>query len=115
MTIFASFNIPPLLGPKLTASLSEEIQKTISGQTIAQFVAPAGIQLLSTPLHLLGLDLYNRPSTTKAVVTWRERAEIVRKNWGVSSAARMCRIMPAFGIGGVVNGKMRKGLMARLE
>ena len=115
MTIFASFNIPPLLGPKLTESLSDEIQKTISGQTIAQFVAPAGIQLLSTPLHLLGLDLYNRPSTKKEVVTWKERAEIVRKNWGVSSVARMCRIMPAFGIGGVVNKKMRESLMRKLE
>lgn len=114
MTIFASFNIPPLLGPVVTKSLSEEVQKTISGQTIAQFLAPAGIQLLSTPMHLLGLDLYNRPSKAKEVVTWRDRAQIVKKNWGVSSVARMCRIMPAFGIGGVVNGKVRKGLMERL-
>lgn len=115
MTIFASFNLPPLLGPVISSNLSNEMQKTISGQTIAQFVAPAGIQLLSTPMHLLGLDLYNRPSTAKQTVTWAERAKIIQKNWGVSAVARMCRIMPAFGIGGVVNGKLRKNLMSKLE
>lgn len=110
MTIFASFNIPPLLGPMLNEKMSEEMQKTISGQTIAQFVAPAGIQLLSTPMHLLGLDLYNRHGKD---VTWADRWSIVKKNWGVSAAARICRIVPAFGVGGVVNKKVRGSLMEK--
>jgi hypothetical protein len=111
LTIFASFNIPPLLGPILDRELSAEIQKSLSGQTIAQFLAPASIQLVSTPLHLLGLDLYNRGKG----VTWGDRLRIVKQNWAVSVVARMCRIVPAFGVGGVVNGKMRKGLLERLE
>lgn len=109
LTIFASFNVPPILGPVLNKQLSEGFQKNISGQTVAQFLAPAGVQLISTPLHLLGLDLYNREK-----VSIGERWKIIKKNWGVSAFARMCRIVPAFGVGGVVNGKVRKGLIERL-
>lgn len=109
MTIFASFNIPPLLGPVLSNHISQEFQKTISGQTVAQFAAPAMVQIFSTPLHLLGLDLYNRPGETRA-----ERWLTVKKNWAVSVVARICRIVPAFGVGGVVNTNVRKNLMEKL-
>lgn len=109
MTIFASFNVPPLLGPALSNHLSQEFQKKVSGQTVAQFAAPAMVQLFSTPLHLLGLDLYNRPRES-----WRERWLVVKKNWAVSVAARVCRIVPAFGVGGVVNTSVRKNLMEKL-
>ncbi|PQE03820.1 hypothetical protein CJF32_00000809 [Rutstroemia sp. NJR-2017a WRK4] len=111
LTIFASFNVPPILGPIITKNLSDEVQKSLSGQTIAQFLAPASVQLISTPMHLLGLDLYNRGKG----VTWGDRWSIVKKNWGVSAVARMCRIVPAFGVGGVVNMKVRKNLMTKLE
>jgi hypothetical protein len=92
--------------------MSAEIQKSFSGQTVAQFLAPASVQLISTPMHLLGLDLYNRGAKS---ISWNDRWAIVKKNWAISAAARMCRIVPAFGVGGVVNAKVRKGLMARLE
>ena len=112
MTIFASFNVPPLLGPVLSRSLGEKWQRYASGQTMAQFAAPAAVQLFSTPVHLLGLDLYNRPGVLQG--GWRDRWAAVRKNWAVSTAARICRIVPAFGVGGVVNFKVREGLMERL-
>ncbi|KAK8051090.1 hypothetical protein PG993_002475 [Apiospora rasikravindrae] len=112
MTIFASFNIPPLLGPALTARMSEEWQKKVSGQTIAQFAAPAMVQFLSTPIHLLGLDLYNRPASE--AVTRQQRWAAIKKNWNVSSWARVCRIVPAFGFGGTVNYKVRSTLMGKL-
>ncbi|KAK1834252.1 hypothetical protein QBC39DRAFT_252594 [Podospora conica] len=113
LTIFASFNVPPLLGPVLARRLGEEGQRWVEGQTLAQFAAPAAVQLVSTPVHLLGLDIYNRPGTAGG--GWRGRWEAVRRNWGVSTAARVCRIVPAFGVGGVVNFKMRRALMERLE
>lgn len=112
LTIFASFNVPPLLGPLISRNLSAEVQKSLSGQTVAQFLAPATVQIFSTPLHLLGLDLYNRGGKG---VSWEDRWAIVKKNWAVSAAARICRIVPAFGVGGVVNSKVRKGFMGRLE
>ncbi|AEO60858.1 hypothetical protein MYCTH_2310539 [Thermothelomyces thermophilus ATCC 42464] len=110
MTIFASFNVPPLLGPVLSRRVGDEVQRFVSGQTMAQFAAPATLQLVSTPVHLWGLDVYNRPGAT----SWRDRWAVVRKNWAVSTAARICRIVPAFGVGGVVNYKVRRGLMERL-
>lgn len=113
MTIFASFNVPTLLAPYLDGNMSEELRRKVSGMTCAQFVAPAAVQLASTPLHLLGLDLYNRPNGMPPV-TWADRWELVRTKWAVSVAARICRIVPAFGIGGVVNTKVRHGLMEQL-
>ncbi|KAL2018226.1 hypothetical protein VTK56DRAFT_1133 [Thermocarpiscus australiensis] len=128
MTIFASFNVPPLLGPVLSRRLLllggddddddddgrvQQQRYALSGQTLAQFAAPAAVQLVSTPVHLLGLDVYNRPVVT-AGAAWRERWAVVRKNWLVSTAARICRIVPAFGVGGVVNVKVRRGLMEKL-
>ncbi|KAK0636679.1 hypothetical protein B0T17DRAFT_605328 [Bombardia bombarda] len=98
LTIFASFNVPPLLGPVLTRHLSEEAQRYASGQTLAQFAAPAAVQLVSTP----------------GAAELGDRWAAVRKNWAISTAARICRIMPAFGVGGVVNVKVRKGLMDKL-
>ncbi|KAL7628975.1 hypothetical protein AAE478_000493 [Parahypoxylon ruwenzoriense] len=112
LTIFASFNVPPLLGPALTQRMNQELRNRVSGTTVAQFVAPAAVQLFSTPVHLLGLDLYNRPGETCGI-SWRDRWTQVRKNWMVSTAARICRIVPAFGLGGTVNMKVRKDLMER--
>lgn len=113
MTIFASFNLPPLLAPKLEQHMSEGVQKYMSSASAAQFITPAAVQLLSTPLHLLGLDLYNRPGV--GVAGPDGRAARVVRDWAKSAAARMCRIIPAFGVGGVVNTKVRKNMMSGLE
>ncbi|KAH6856047.1 hypothetical protein B0I37DRAFT_67257 [Chaetomium sp. MPI-CAGE-AT-0009] len=111
LTIFASFNVPPLLGPVLARRVGDDVQRYVSGHTMAQFAAPAAVQLVSTPLHLWGLDVYNRPQVAAG---WRDRWAVVSKNWAVSTAARICRIVPAFGVGGVVNYKVRRGLMEKL-
>lgn len=60
LTVFASFNLPPLVAPMLSA----EIEKAMSRSSLAQILAPAAVQVLSTPLHLWGLDLYNRPEAS---------------------------------------------------
>ncbi|KAI9754346.1 MAG: bud emergence protein 1 [Chaenotheca gracillima] len=111
LTILASFNLPPLLAPHLPISQAFE-KSAFTKISAAQFIAPAGIQLISTPLHLLGLDLYNRGLRD---VTPAERWRKVRQDWFKSSIARMCRIVPAFGVGGIVNMKVRSRLMHNLE
>lgn len=115
MTIFASFNVPPLVAPLINDRLGPELRKHVSGVTAAQFMAPAAVQLLSTPLHLLGLDLYNRPRAAAAAPSAAERWQLIRKAWLPSATARICRIVPAFGIGGVVNTKVRRNLQTRWE
>ncbi|KAK4224339.1 hypothetical protein QBC38DRAFT_485734 [Podospora fimiseda] len=105
MTIFASFNLPPLLGPKISEKFGVK-----DGGMWAQFLAPAACQVFSTPVHLLGLDFYNREGK-KGI---KDRWGVVRRNWMGSTVARVCRILPAFGVGGVVNSGVRRELMGRL-
>lgn len=85
MTIFFSFNVPPILAPYMP-------QNTLMRpESWAQFLAPASCQILSTPLHLLGLDLYNRGEK----VGFKARCQKIMVNYVPSAAARMCRILPA--------------------
>ncbi|KIW19913.1 hypothetical protein PV08_00488 [Exophiala spinifera] len=118
LTIFASFNLPPIIAPQLAnlplsvRSRFSQILSTESGRaTTAQFLAPAAIQLVSTPVHLLGLDLYNRQGRLGLV----DRYSRVLRDWSVSAFARMGRIIPAFGVGGVVNANVRKDLMSTID
>ena len=107
LTIFASFNLPPKLAPLLPQSLEDHFSRL----TVAQFIAPALAQTVNTPLHLLGLDLYNRSST----MSFRDRLRKVRLDWPVTSLARICRVLPAFGIGVVVNNNLRASMMNNLD
>lgn len=115
MTIFASFNLPSIIAPRLAELPTPVKQKfsrilsTESGRTnTAQFIAPAAMQIFSTPIHLLGLDLYNR----QGQLGFQQRSLMITRNWLVCAFARMGRIIPAFGVGGVVNANVRSSLLA---
>lgn len=71
------------------------------------------MQFVSTPMHLLGLDLYNRQPS--GGLGWQERFARIRRDYISSSFARMAKIVPAYGVGGVVNTRMRATLMGKLE
>ncbi|KAL3460494.1 Cys/Met metabolism PLP-dependent enzyme-domain-containing protein [Aspergillus heterothallicus] len=110
ITIFASFNVPSLIAP----SIPDTIASTPSMKAaIAQFSCPALMQFASTPMHLLGLDLYNRQPP--GGLGWRERVARIRRDYVPSCFARMGKIVPAYGVGGVVNVRLRAGLMGYLE
>lgn len=85
LTIFFSFNVPPLLAPYMPQNA------LMRPESWAQFLAPASCQFISTPLHLLGLDLYNRGEKVGVRARWQK----VKANYLPSVAARMCRILPA--------------------
>lgn len=96
LTIFASFNLPSMIAPQLAnlpAGITSRFSRLLSSESgrlnTAQFLAPAAIQLVSTPIHLLGLDLYNRQGR----MGFRERYSRVVRDWGVSALARMGRIV----------------------
>jgi hypothetical protein len=61
------------------------------------------MQCLTTPFHLTALDMYNRPDSSNI-----ERAGFVKREYVKSVAARMGRIAPAFGFGGLGNAYLRK-------
>lgn len=99
LTLFATFNVPSLLAPKLP----DTVTCCMSKLSIAQLLAPAASQFLTTPLHLLGLDFYYR---SEKMVSWK-RVEAAKTAWLSTSLARACRIVPAYGVGGVINNNMK--------
>lgn len=107
ITLFFTFNMPALISDRLP----EGIEQQISRLTLAQLACPAASQFIATPLHLLGLDLYNRPKK----LPMRERLSAIRSMWLSSSFARACRIIPAYGLGGVLNNDARAYLMRQFE
>ncbi|CAM9119771.1 unnamed protein product [Phaeothamnion confervicola] len=99
-TIAASFNLPEPASAGLQASFGVDKARA---DFAAQMLCPAAVQFFSTPLHLLGLDLYNNPKSSAAA-----RAAFVAREYTKSVAARIGRIGPAFGVGGVGNTAFRK-------
>lgn len=99
LTILFAFIVPPRLA--LYLQKNHKVTKGKS-EVMAQFICPVFIQLFSTPLHLLGLDLYNNK-----VSTVEKRIAFIKREYTKSVVARMMRIIPAFGLGGVCNGIYR--------
>jgi len=104
LTVGASFNAPKTVAKKLEVDGGVEPS---SAKTIAQLLCPAAVQFVSTPLHLLGLDLYNNKSASAVA-----RLKFVQREYIKSAVARIGRIGPAFGIGGVGNTYCRENLRA---
>lgn len=104
LTLAASFNAPEYM----SAALSEKNAQAAWGLTstqianISQMVCPVAVQFFSTPLHLTALDLFNRPQATNG-----ERAAFVKTKYPSMVLARCSRIIPAFGIGGIGNKKLK--------
>lgn len=100
MTILASFSLPPIISKHMQHSMSMDAN---TSDKIAQLFTPVTMQIISTPLHLLGLDMYNRDGMKAA-----DRISFMKQEYFKTTLARMARIFPAFGIGGVVNKYIRK-------
>jgi hypothetical protein len=99
MTVMASFSLPHLIADRYSGG-DEAKRDDIFVK--AQLVCPVAMQLISTPLHVVGLHLYNVPGAT---VT--ERLAEISKSYCKTAFMRICRILPAFGIAGVLNNGLR--------
>ena len=99
MTILASFTLPGILSLQMQKSGYEKGTSDV----VSQLFTPVTMQIFSTPLHLNVLDLYNREIATTA-----ERIKFVGQEYIKTTLARMARIFPAFGVGGVINKYVRK-------
>lgn len=107
LTVAASFNAPKSVARKLQDDAGVDPARA---RTAAQLLCPALVQFVSTPLHLLGLDLYNHKGVSAAA-----HASFVSREYFKSAVARIGRIGPAFGIGGVGNTSCRERLRAALD
>ena len=101
MTILVSFTLPGLIAKRME---EQKFSSEGTAGTLAQLLTPVTMQIFSTPLHLHGLDLYNRNSDLPA----SDRMAFIQKEYIKTTVARMSRIFPAFGIGGVINKEVRK-------
>lgn len=69
---------------------------------ISSFTLPMMAQLTSTPLHIIAMDYYQRPS-----VGFVERLRHIYQLYPSISMGRMLRVVPAFCFGGFLNDILR--------
>ena len=98
LTIGAAFTVPQLVAASLVSSGAMD---QAHASEAAQMLSPVGMQLFCTPLHLAALNRFNFPSATLG-----ERLANVASLAPSSTLARMARMAPAYGIGGLMNTKL---------
>merc|ERR1712228_916617 len=94
LIIGAGFILPAMVAGGLSSKGVEQP----TAEKVAQLATPCGMQLAITPIHLLGLNLYNTP-----VATPSDRMKAVAKNCPEATGVRMLRFFWAYGVGGLVN------------
>jgi len=105
VVISSSFVFPEIMGKYLAERSNLNKKEAMS---ISQLVCPVVAQVFATPLQLLGLDMYNRPMTNTSVYSSvKDRLSFIKNNFYSVTSARVARIAPAFGIGGIGNTYLR--------
>lgn len=97
ITIFGAINLPPILSSSVPDST---FSNPAVKMAVMQFCVPVLSQVVATPIHLLGLDMYSHPHS-------RERTSRIKKNLGATTLVRCARIVPAFSVGCIVNTGLR--------
>jgi len=92
--IGAGFILPAMVAGQFKSNGMD----TQTADKVAQLATPCAMQIVITPIHLLGLNLYNTP-----VATTSERLRAVAKNCPEATGVRMFRFFWAYGVGGLVN------------
>lgn len=82
MSVFASFNLPPILA----ATVLKDYDPKWS-LFFAQLITPCAMQFINTPLHLLGMDIYNRQDASIA-----NRMSFIKKEYLKTTLARIGEI-----------------------
>ncbi|KAI5465282.1 hypothetical protein BGZ63DRAFT_436849 [Mariannaea sp. PMI_226] len=108
ITIFGSFTMAPQLSSAIPDSLSTSAHVKAA---ITQFTVPIFSQLGATPMHLLGLDLFNR----QASLPISNRVAQVGRDLPSATLVRCARIIPAFGFGCVANMETRNFFQKLLQ
>lgn len=102
LTVLASFTLPKPVGRMIYENSSLGKQ---TSENVAQLIVPCMMQFVSTPIHLYALDRYNRSGPN---VTYYDRFVRIRQEYVKSVVARIARILPAFGFGGILNTYLRR-------
>lgn len=103
ITVFGSYAVAPQVSAMVPDSVA---QGAHSKASVAQLIVPAMTQAVATPAHLLGLDLYNRPGRAG----WLDRVDHARRKLLSTTVMRAFRLIPAFGVGIVLNNDLRSSV-----
>merc|ERR1712151_1034350 len=95
LIIGAGFILPAMVAGAIKSNTEMDAQ---TAEKIAQLATPCAMQVVITPIHLLGLNFYNAPSAAPA-----QRARTVWSTCPESTGVRMLRFFWAYGVGGLVN------------
>lgn len=88
--------------PKAAKFLIKEHDMNVEVANLSMALAiPVATQILTAPLHIHAMDVYNRPDAV-------DRMAQIKKEFAKISFARGLRILPAFGIGSYSNNKFRE-------
>lgn len=68
----------------------------------ASLTLPIVAQTISTPIHILAIDLYQRPTAN-----FKNRIKNIKKMYGTVCTGRIIRVIPAFCLGGFINDMLR--------
>lgn len=110
VTIYSSFVQPPQVAEKIISIFPRGRRPQGTALILAQLACPIIVQPFTGPLHLLGLDVYNRIDP----VGTSSRLAAAFKDYFPVVGARMFRQLPAFGIGGVGNTALRNSLRKKV-
>lgn len=72
---------------------------------IASMTLPIMAQTISTPLHILAIDIYQRPN-----INLGDRIKNIKSSYLSVCSGRVIRVIPAFCIGGFINDMLRNKL-----
>ena len=106
LVVGSSFILPDLVSGRIAEQYNMDEK---DAHRIAQFSLPVATQFIAGPLHYMGLDLYNRRLADTS--SWREvivdRSKSLYRGFVPVVSARIARIAPGYGIGGVMNTQLR--------
>lgn len=108
VTIFGSFTLAPRLSAVIPDSFTTHPR---AKPVITQLTVPVLTQLVATPLHLLGLDLYMRQHAVALV----DRVKHSQRYLPSTTVTRCIRIIPAFGFGCLANLELRSVFHEKLS
>ncbi|CCW72324.1 unnamed protein product [Phytomonas sp. Hart1] len=129
LTCAAAFTLAPMLADWITrytyyhkrieglpkdAKLPEDegkVRLPMSISNTAQIATPAALQFVTTLLHITAI----RYRQTYPNFDLKDLTQSLRATYLSSTLMRICRIIPAFGIGGILNQKIRTNLLDKAE
>mmetsp|Transcript_15344 Transcript_15344/g.27280 ORF Transcript_15344/g.27280 Transcript_15344/m.27280 type:complete len:270 (-) Transcript_15344:237-1046(-) len=100
------FTLPPIVGRSLAKTEFFNGDEDKAYYT-AQMALPLLLQTVTTPLHLLGYNIYNDPAGSIS-----SRIKFLQKDYLKNVSIRMVRMAPPWSLGTIGNREARSGLLS---